>query len=210
LGQKPLAEALAPKNPLAGPMRKLVAAWLANRGDEYSALHAGLKLAVRYDIPETLPTGRRVIKEYTDPKPVGGSRAYFTAVLRSYGMLVVGKYGTKADLPLLAPHFDDAARVMAVIRDKPGEWRPGYAVPIDGKDVTCVVGDVALATAVHLRGGDPRDFGFVWPTALDGAKIADPLGLGVIGFKSKDDREAAHTKAKAWLAEQAKPDNPKK
>src|SRR5262249_31268824 len=62
LGQKPLADALKADSPVSRPLRKLVAAWLANRGDEYSALKVGLNLALRYDIPESLATARRVIK----------------------------------------------------------------------------------------------------------------------------------------------------
>jgi RNA polymerase sigma factor (sigma-70 family) len=206
LSQKPLADALKAGSPLAGPMRKLVAAWLANRGDEYSALKVGFQLALRYDIADSLPTARRVIKDFTNPKPAAGPREYTAGVLRAYGALVVGGFGTKADLPLLAPHFDDPARVLAVIRDPPGERRPGKPLPIEGKDVTCQVGDVALAMAVHLRGGDPREFGFVWPTKLDGAKVGHVFSLGVLGFRSKDDRAAAHERAKAWLAEQKKRD----
>ena len=64
-----------------------------------------------------------------------------------------------------------------------------------------MVGDVALTMAIHLRGGDPRGFGFLWPTALDAVKITDPFNLGVIGFQSNAARKAAHKKAKGWLKE---------
>ncbi len=194
-----LTDALGKTSPIEKPLRKLIAAWLANRGDEYSALKAGLNLALRYEMEDSLPTARRVLADYSDPKRTGEVKAYSSANLRSLSLLLIGKYGSKDDLPLVQKHLDDGVQVSAVIREKPGEFRPGYAVPIDGKDVTVTVGDVALAIAIQLRGGDPRGFGFLWPTALDGAKVADPLTLGVIGFQSIKDREAAHRKAKEWL-----------
>ncbi len=131
-------------------------------------------------------------------------QAYPSAILRSLSLLGIGKYGSKDDLPLVQKHFDDGAQVSAVIREKPGEQRPGYAVPIDGKDVTTTVGDVALTMAIQLRGGDPRGFGFLWPTTLDAVKVADPIVLGVVGFQSTKDREAAHRKAKEWLKKDPK------
>ena len=96
--------------------------------------------------------------------------------------------------------LDDGQPVaMYLIREKRGEFRPGYADPIGGKDITTQVSDVAFAMAIHLRGGDPRGFGFLWPTALDAVKVADPFNVGVIGFRSAEDRKAAHKKAKEWL-----------
>ncbi|MDB5305893.1 MAG: sigE 41 [Gemmataceae bacterium] len=201
LGQRGLADALGKDSPMAKPMRQLVAAWLANRGDEYSALKAGLTLALRHDIPGAAGTARRVVQ---GPAPKGLLGPDFAAVPRALGVLVIGKYGTKDDLPLLKTQFNDGAQVVAVIREKPGQRRPGYAVPIEGQDVTTQVGDVAVVMAVRLRGGNLKEFGFLWPVTLDGAKDVDPFALGVIGFRSEKDRAAVHQKAREWL------DNPKK
>jgi len=192
-------DAMGTKSPVGQPLRKLVAMWLANHDDEFSAVKAGLELSVEYDIPEALTIARRVIKDITGTKLDQGPRVNSSLMLRGHGMLVVGKYGSKDDVALLQPYFKDGGQFYAVIREKPGERRPGYAVPIEGKDVTIQVGDVALAMAIHLRGGDPREFRFLWPTALDGVKITGPYRLGMIGFISTADRTAAHKKAKEWL-----------
>ncbi|HEV3439554.1 MAG TPA: carboxypeptidase-like regulatory domain-containing protein, partial [Gemmata sp.] len=192
-------DAMGAKSPVGQPLRKLVAVWLANHSDEFSAVKAGLGISVEYDIPEALTIARRVIKGITGTKLVQGPQANSSLMLRGLGMLVVGKYGSKDDVALLQPYFKDGGEFYAIIREKPGERRPGYAVPIEGKDVTIQVGDVALAMAIHLRGGDPREFRFLWPTALDGVKITGPYRLGMIGFISTADRTVAHKKAKEWL-----------
>jgi RNA polymerase sigma factor (sigma-70 family) len=200
LGQNPLADMLG-KGEYAPPLRKLVAAWLANQ-HEYSALKAGLTLALKYDIRDALGTAR-ALKSFLHPNTkLEGVEAYQAAVVRSLKMLVVGKYGTKADLPRLEQYIDDPTRVYALIRDPPGQRRPGYAVPIDGQDITTLVQDVAVAMMLHLSGRKPQDFGFVWLTAVEGKPVADVFALGAIGFVSQKDRDAAHQKARAWLDEQ--------
>jgi hypothetical protein len=61
LSALPWSEALREDSPIEKPLRKLIAVWLANRGEEYSALRPGLKLALWHDIADSLSTARRVI-----------------------------------------------------------------------------------------------------------------------------------------------------
>jgi hypothetical protein len=64
--------------------------------------------------------------------------------------------------------------------------------------------DYALAVAIHLNGGDPRDFSFVRGTVFYGSTFPNPYSFSEIGFQSKAAREAAHKKAKEWLDKQKK------
>jgi len=175
LGQRHLSEALD-KGPLAQPLRKLVGAWLASRGDEPRAVSIGLSLAQQFDIPAALPVARRRLEKYD-----GKTGTWTAALIGVQAIQVVGKYGTKDDVPLLARFASDATVAVHIVPDK-GLVKPGTVAPVDGRDSTEEVRDAALAMMIALQGGEPCP----------------------MRFRSQADREATHKKARAWLAEQKK------
>jgi RNA polymerase sigma factor (sigma-70 family) len=194
------ADAMGAKSPIGGPLRKLIAAWLANHANEEPAVFVGLMLSMEYGIPESLPTARQILKP-----AVGLGLQEEWQMHRSMAMLVVGKYGTKDDIALIRPHFSDRGVInITVIDGRQVPKQGGEVKARDGKDVTTQVGDVALTAAIGLRGGSPQDFGFIWPTKLYRTKVTDPCQLKVIGFVSAADREAGHKTAKEWLDKQSK------
>ena len=198
LGQQRFGEALR-KGSLAKPLRKLVAAWLANRGDEPNAIINGMELALMVEMPDVLPTAKRVLEKYATGK---STREQITA--RGVALLIIGKYGTKTDRPLLERFANDTEVVSTVLLDKPGQKRAGTEIPVDGQDATTQVGDLALAMMVHLEGGNPRDLGFFWHADLYQLPLPNPYTFHEIGFLSKRDREISHNKAREWLAHHKK------
>jgi hypothetical protein len=199
-----IAKALAPGSPLAAPLRRLVVRWGEHRVED-DGLRTALGFALEYDAKELTALARRVLgwaKEANEknPKPLNEP---VSTMNRALALCVLGKHGTAADVPLVRAFADDAGRALAIIQEDENNRRPGYALPIDGKDVTVRVGDVAVAMLVRLHGGDPKAFGFYWP-AGKGLKVPDPFRPSVIGFIAEADRTAAHAKAKAWLAGQRK------
>ncbi|HVL14983.1 MAG TPA: hypothetical protein VM529_20600, partial [Gemmata sp.] len=187
----PLLDLLQERNPESAPLRKLVGAWLANRGDDSTAYADALPLALRHDIPEALPTARRLLKDYAESKGNGG-RPFTLSHVRATSLLVIAKYGAKADLPQVEAFLKDDNLASSTVR----------TTPAGGEPITAQVRDAAAVAAVHLRGGDVRDMGFLWPTKLDGVPVASVFDLSHIGFRDATDREAAHSKAKGWLDKQ--------
>jgi RNA polymerase sigma factor (sigma-70 family) len=184
----PFAEAME-KGPISKPLRRLFAAWLANRADDVRTYYDALPLALRYDVPETLPTARRVVRFYGEA-PRERRQKFNVAHVRMVGLLVIGRYGTKSDLPLVEACFEDKTVGVAT--------RQGPA-PADGSGAaTLQVRDVAVGVAVHLSGGKPHEFGLLWRgnPALRGEPF-HPWSLD--GFATDAEREAAHKAARKWL-----------
>jgi hypothetical protein len=190
---------------LSAPLRRLLGKWTAARVD-YTGRAFGLQMALAYDIKEVLPAARATLttKPKDDPYPGNTARNVGLAIL------VIGKLGTKDDLPLLEAYAHDKLRCAVFLNDPPP--KPGEPVirlirgPIAGQDATTQLRDVSAAMRLYLLGQNPDDFGFYWrwPHGPDTGK---PTRLGEfylngIGFLREADREAAHKKAREWLDKQ--------
>lgn len=91
-----------------------------------------MAFARRHPIPEGPILARRVLKTARGTYPLSA-------------LMLLAEQGTVQDLPLLESLFQNKS-ILIGKRD-----RTGYLVEI---------GDLALVVAIHLRGRDPRDFGF--------------------------------------------------
>jgi RNA polymerase sigma factor (sigma-70 family) len=197
---------------VAAPLRRLVGTWTAARVD-YCGREYGFQLALWYDIKEVLPAARQTVAAKVRDDPYPGN----TARNVGFALLVVGKLGTKDDLPLLERYAKDETGCAVFLNDPPE--KPGQPVirlrrlPVEGQDATTQLRDASAAMRLHLLGQNSDDFGFYWrwPHGPDAGK---PTGLGAfylnaIGFLRDADREAAHKKAREWLDKQ-KNDEPKR
>jgi RNA polymerase sigma factor (sigma-70 family) len=165
-------------------MRRLYATWLAPRTD-LEPLTLGLRLAMYHGITDAFPTVR-----------THAANDKLAPTARGFALLGVGRFGTLDDLPLLEKAFNDG-RVFHVAN---------YNHP-DGKlkPVEVRVSDTAVAAALHLAGQKPADFGF-FPslqmyTLPGNVAWAEHFSLG---FLDDAARQAAHKKAREWLARHGK------
>jgi RNA polymerase sigma factor (sigma-70 family) len=190
---------------LSAPLRRLLGKWTALRGD-YSGRAFGLQMALAYDIKDVLPAARDTLTAKVKDDPYPGN----TARNRGLALLVVGKLGTKDDLPLLERYAKDGAECARFLNDpptKPGEPRILLPrLPVEGQDATTQLRDVSAAMRLHLLGQKPEEFGFYWRWP-NGPGAGKPTNLGgfylnAIGFLRAADREAAHKKAAEWLDKQ--------
>jgi WD40 repeat protein len=179
-------EAMSEECSFSKPLRKLFGAWLANRGDDLHAYYDGLPYALRFDIPESLATARRILKYYSEI-PKERRENFSVAYVRIMCLLVIGERGTKDDLPLVESCFDDRAigiytRGGDQLKEKPDSVQ---------------VRDVAASVAIHLCGGKPREFGL---TERAKNRWTDRFGLwNIVGFASDAEREPVHKAAREWL-----------
>jgi hypothetical protein len=120
-----------------------------------------ISFARRHPIPEGLILARRVLKAARGTYPLSA-------------MMLLAEQGSVQDLPLLESLFTNTA-ILIGKRD-----RTGYRVEI---------GDLALAVAIHLRGEDPRDFGFA---AKENRTQAFRYVPETTGFQSAASRAKAH------------------
>jgi hypothetical protein len=179
------APALRGDNPPA--LRRLFATWLATRTHPHP-IATGLSQALHHNLREAVPLAlAQAAKDQLAPRA------------RGFALLVVGLYGTPADLPLLEKAFADA-RVFHTTnyRTETGQDRP----------VEVQVSDVAVAAALHLYGQPAADLGFPF---LEMYKKRGSNALAqytLLGFFDGDTRRAVHQKAIQWLQEH-KDDKPK-
>jgi hypothetical protein len=173
------------------PFKKLTTAWLLRRR-ENDGLRAGLTLAIRYDIPEAVAVARNVLKQ--------PQSAEIEAQNLAAAMVLLGLYGGKDDLPLLARHAANKEVFLSILDSsvKVGPFRLPEVK--DGRDLTCQVRDVVAATMCKLAGRDPADFGF---PAFPRVKHPNgrPRSLGsstAAGFKSETARPCEQVKC-SWL-----------
>ncbi len=172
-----------PKPVIPPPVRRLFAAWLRTRTDP-NPIQFGMNLAVYHTIAEVAPAAR-----------VNAANAALAPEARGFALLVVGRVGTVADLPLLENAFADA-RVFHATNYTSGE---GQKRPIEA-----LVGDAAVAAALRVAGQHPADFGFPL-LAMYKERGPDTLAkYHLLGFFDRATREAAHKKAKEWLDRQKK------
>jgi RNA polymerase sigma factor (sigma-70 family) len=179
----------APALPSADPpaLRRLFATWLAMRTHP-TPIATGLSQALDHNLPEVVPLA---VAHAANAKL--GPRA------RGFALLVVGLYGTPADLPLLKKAFADS-RVFHTTK----------YTHTDGKQrgVEVQLSDLAVASALHLYGQPAADLGFPF---LEMYKKRGSNALAqyyLLGFFDGDTRRAVHKKAIQWLQEH-KDDKPK-
>ncbi len=168
------------------PLRKLFGAWLANRGDDLHAYYDGFSYALRFDIPESLASARRVLKYYSET-PKERRVNFSVAYVRIMCLLVIGERGTKDDLPMVEACFDDRAvgiytRGGDLLKEKPDAIQ---------------VRDVAASVAIHLCDGKPREFGLPERTRN---RFSDRFGYwDIVGFATDAEREPVHKATQDWL-----------
>jgi RNA polymerase sigma factor (sigma-70 family) len=163
-------------------MRRLYATWLRARAD-IQPLTLGLRLAMYHGVAEAFPTAR-----------THAANDKLAATARGFALLGVGRFGTRDDLPLLEKAFTDG-RVFHGAR---------YNHP-DGtlKPVEVRVSDTAVAAALHLAGQKPADFGF-FPSLQMYTGPGNWAEHFALGFLDDAARQAAHKKAREWLARHGK------
>jgi hypothetical protein len=171
------APALRSANPPA--LRRLFATWLATRTHPHP-ISTGLEQAMYHNLPEVVPLAA-----------AHAANARLAPRARGFALLVVGLYGTPADLPLLEKAFADS-RVFHTTnyRSEKGQDRR----------IEVQVGDTAVGSALWIYGQRAADFGF--PIAAMLKNHPETLvKYGLLGFFDNDTRQAAHKKAAAWLEE---------
>ena len=130
-------------------------------------------LALNYDMKETgLVLGRRMLKA---PTP-----SYTTT---QYAAIAVARFGSAADIPLLAPHLKNVS--VCHTWSNP-QVQPGV--------IKTQVRDVVLALLIHLTKQDHKEYGFellrTSPTTL--------FHTYTCGFTEEEKREAAQAKWNTW------------
>jgi RNA polymerase sigma factor (sigma-70 family) len=180
----------APAMPSADPpaLRRLFATWLATRTDP-QPIATGLSQALHHNLREVFPLAR-----------THAANDNLAPSARGFALLVVGLYGTPADLSLLKNAFTDS-RVFHTTN---------YMLK-DGKQqgVEVQVSDVAVASALQLYGQPAADLGFPF-LEMYKKRGSDALTqYYLLGFFDGDTRRAIHQKAIQWLQEH-KDDKPKK
>jgi hypothetical protein len=198
----PLSTALRDET-VSPALRRLIGKWTAARVD-YSGRGYGYEIALVFDIKEVLPAARETVaaKVKDDPSPGNTARNV------GFAMLVIGKLGSKGDLPLLEKYAANADHCSTVLNDPPPE--PGQPqiwlrrLPKDGQDATGQLRDVSVAMRLHLLGQNPDEFGFYWqnPHSTEKKKPVareDRFTPYRIGFTKEADRVVAHKKAQEWF-----------
>jgi RNA polymerase sigma factor (sigma-70 family) len=160
-------------------LRRLFAAWLETRTDP-TPIYFGTNLALYHVLSEAAPAARK-----------NAANARLDPRARGFSVLAVGRFGSVADLPLLEKALSDTRVFYSTsYTSEAGQKRP----------VEALVGDAAIASALHLFGQHPADFGF---PLLEMYKQRGPDTLAkyhLLGFFDDDTRQVAHKKAKEWLS----------
>jgi hypothetical protein len=160
-------------------LRRLFATWLATRTNP-QPIATGLAQALRHHLPEVVPLAL-----------AHAANAKLAPRARGFALLVVGLYGTPANLPLLKKAFADSR----VFHTTNYTFNDGKKRPIEVQ-----VGDAALGSALWIYGQRAADFGF--PIAALLTNHPETLvKYGLLGFFDNDTRRAVHKKAAAWLDE---------
>ena len=146
-------------------LRHLVGNWIsAGRGGYYT-----LRLAMTHDFPEGLIAARKILG--------GQGPSYY----KQYAALAMAKLGGESDLPFLEKLLTDT-QVCATHRINNG---PTYETQVR---------DAALVALLHLRGRDPKEFGFDRLQA-NSQYVYSPYS---IGFAEAEEREKAFAKWEAF------------
>lgn len=147
-------------------------------------------------LKQLLPISRRAIADKNAPMLC---RATWIAVLR--------RFGDKNDAALLSPLFADKSGM-----DWPSTTRYGEG-PGNIRN-QAEVREVAIGSAIFLRGRDPRDFGFTCLISQKPAKkredAIDSTLFTILPVGSRDEKEKVLKDAIEWLAKEAEPPAPPK
>jgi hypothetical protein len=162
-------------------------------------IEVGMYLALYYNIPEVAPVAlANAVNDKLAPRG------------RGFALLAVGRFGTPADLPVLEKAFADSRLFHKdQYPSEDGKQRPVKSSspkpPISrATSVEVRVSDTAVAAALRLAGQHPADFGF---PLLEMYKQRGPDTLTryqLLGFFDDEARQAAHKKAREWLAKHRK------
>ena len=171
------APALPSNNPPA--LRRLFATWLATRTHP-QPISTGLSQALRHHVPEVVPLA---LAHAANAKLAPGARGF--------ALLVIGLYGTPANLPLLEKAFADAR----VFHTTNYTFNDGKQRPIEVQ-----VGDAAVGSALWIYGQRAADFGFPIAELLKNHPET-LVKYGLLGFFDNDTRQTVHKKAATWLEE---------
>ncbi len=147
------------------PFREIVGAFIKHSQGPTSS-YQGLTLAMRHDLEqEGLEVAERVIRDGTGLPHV-----------RQYAILAMARFGDKAHVSTLEELLTDTGVFFA------GKVNGGKRQKIE-----CQVRDLALASLIHLAGGDPRTIGFQHLRS-NPAYVFLPH---TVGFTSEDVRQTA-------------------
>lgn len=150
-------------------LKSLLAGWIL-RGKSQPLQTMGL--ALRYQIPAGIVPAIEVIEKKQDQ-----------AQVRMQAMLVVGRFGSKKNIPLLESQLTDTEAVPYRVKNMP---------PTEARDV-------ALAVLVKLTGQKPADYGYT--RAQENPQYL--FNLQSLGFADEAARQAALDKWKTWRTEHA-------
>lgn len=148
-------------------LRKLLGSWVAR--EEPPTCYQHFMLALRYDLEESVQPALAALERTDAP----------TSVLQ-YALLVVGRFGDRALLPIVEAHLE-GKQILGVYQDGTEQY------PIE-------LGDLALAVAIHLAGQDHAEFGF--PSLRRNRQML--FVLNTVGFRGSEQRAAAIAKWHAW------------
>ena len=159
-------------------LMSLFSSWLRHvleQEDTGSSQSLVLSLVLEYDVKEiAIEFARKTLKQ------TGISQSTL-----QHAVTCVGRFGDKADLPLLLKHLDDK-RVT-------NTWSRGQGKPL----VKTQLKDRALAMAIHLVGKKPSDFGFPFPQPTP-KQVYQTYSCG---FETEAQREKAHDNWNKWWIE---------
>lgn len=162
--------------PQAASVRKLLLTWINHQTDPYTISQA-LNLVVSFELPEGLDLALRQLRKKE------GREASF-----GWALVVVGKFGNREHLPLLAASLSDTTQIGTI--------------QINNVRGNTQVRDIALAMMIHLSGQSIKEYGFDL-VQNDRDRLFVPYFLG---FSSDAKREAA---LKKWTEQSANLDKHK-
>lgn len=153
------------------PLPQLMSAWVREVQCGPKVQTHVLRVSLDFGIAEGLPRAREIAEQRVSPPHV-----------LLLAILVINRFGSTEDLPLLTSLFDDARRLNASQQRPPGQ-RSDRARATE-------VRDVALYAAILLVHENPRDYGFPSGRSLG----TTSLNIDSIGFSSGEQRRAAFEK----------------
>lgn len=154
--------------PKSAPFRKILLAWMERQHDPAS-LSLVLNVMVNLEFKEGLPVALRHLRD--------------RQLAHGLTIVVVGKFGGKEHIPLLAPLLDDATQLNDV--------------QIGRHRAVTQVRDVALAMMVHLSGQSVKDYGFEFLQSQPSLQFVP----WYLGFGTPAKREAALARWRASAGE---------
>ncbi|HZZ72501.1 MAG TPA: hypothetical protein VFE24_09620 [Pirellulales bacterium] len=196
-------------DPGDGIPKKILGKWILQptTGKIDAVVQQNLSLAIQFKMPEGIHPALKVLQSTTLPP-----------YLKQQALLVVGKYGNKEHLPIVAPLLEDKAQCGNLF------WNQRMPVRFRWPEMTYVVApfliqsrafdisylapppviqlrDIALAVAIHLHGQEPKDFGYEHIQPNDQLLYQ----LQTVGFEDEGRRDAAFQKWHDWQTAQSTP-----